>query len=458
MSQRLLLTITAFALLSLSLSASANSWPQFRGPDSNGLTSEEKLPSEWDADTNIQWTATVPGTGWASPIVWGDKVFISTAVADESTLPPRRERDAEDDDEEEDDEEEEPRTPPTTVYSWELYCLDRNTGEVLWNRVAHAGNPRNHIQPANTYASETPVTDGEYVYAYFGMVGIFCYDFEGKPIWQKEFGFQPMLFDFGTASSPALAGDLLFLQIDSEEDSYLLALDKRTGNERWRKPRNEPSTWSSPVIWKNKVRTELVTSGNTARSYDPETGKILWTLEMPGRPISATPTGDEERIIMASGEQEDEDGERPGFMYSIRAGAQGNITPEAGSSTSANIEWMQENTALSMSSPLIYGGSVYVLNNRRGRVSSYNVETGTPHHEAARLKGAKGFWASPWGNDGKVFLLDEKGTTHVLEAGSSLEVTGQNKIEDKFWASPAIAEGGIVFRGTKQIYYVKNPS
>jgi outer membrane protein assembly factor BamB len=470
----------AIAFLCLSLSASASSWPQFRGPDSNGLTSEEQLPSEWDADTNVVWTSSVPGKGWASPIIWGDKVFISTAVLDESTLSQEeRERmareeawvdddeegeegeeeepeedEAEEDDDDEEEEEEEPREPPTTVYSWELYCLDRLTGEVLWNRVAHKGTPLHHSHPANTYASETPVTDGEYVYVVYGMVGVFCYDFDGKLIWEKDLGFQPMLYDFGTSSSPALAGNNLFIQIDNEGDSFILALDKRTGEEQWRKSRDESSNWSSPVIWKNKVRTELVTSGITARSYDPETGDILWSMEMPGQSIKATPAGDSDRIIIGSRGDEG----APSYLISVRAGAQGDITPDLDSITNDGVEWMQKNAGPSTSSPLIYGGSVYILGNDRGRVSSYDVETGTPHHEGERLKGARAFWASPWGYDGKVFCLDERGTTHVLAAGSSLEVIGQNKIRDRFWASPAIAEGGIVLRGTKNIYCVKNPS
>jgi len=290
---------------------------------------------------------------------------------------------------------------------------------------------------------------------HFGMVGVFCYDFDGNLIWEKGLQAKPMLHDWGTASSPALAGDHVLLQIDTEGDSFLIALDKNTGEERWRKSRDEKSNWCSPVVWKNKVRTELVTSGKTARSYDPETGELLWSLEMSGDATSATPVGDSERIILGTEKRREEE---PGYLISVRAGAQGDITPASGSSTSEGVAWMRKNAGPAKASPLIYRGFVYILDNDRGRVSCYDVETGKPRYERTRLKGARAFWASPWGYDGKVFCLDQRGTTHVLEVGPSLEVIGQNKIKDKFWASPAIAAGGIVFRGTKKIYYVENPS
>jgi outer membrane protein assembly factor BamB len=452
-------------LLCVSMPLWADNWPQFRGPNGNGLTLEEQLPAKWDADTNIVWTATVPGTGWSSPIVWEDKVFISTAVGDESTLPPgwqdsyfevadeddEEQGDEGEDEEDEADEEEVVKEPPTTVYSWQLHCLDRNTGEVLWKRVARAGNPRNHTHAANTYASETPATDGEHIYVYFGMVGVFCYDFDGNLIWEKDLGVHPMLADWGTASSPTLAGDHVFLQIDSEGDSFLIALDKRTGEQRWRKPRDEQSNWSTPVVWKNKVRTELVASGKTVRSYDPNTGELLWSLRMSGHQSIGSPTGDSERIIIGSWEEEE-----PGYLIAVRAGAQGDITPAPGSYTSDGVLWMQKDAGPSIVSPLVYRDSVYILDNS-GTVNCYNVETGAPRYQKERPKGARRFWASPWGYDGKVFCLDERGTTHVLDAGSALRVLGQNKIKDKFWASPAIAGGRIVLRGARQIYCVKNP-
>ena len=445
------LLIIAIALVGVPASVSAGEWPQFRGPQSNGLSVEQQLPIAWSADSNVGWTAKVPGTGWSSPIIWDDKVFISTAVADPETLPPPRERgrgnDDDDDDEGEEgeeEEEEEEREPPTTVYSWELYCLDRNTGEILWNKVAHEGNPLNHTQDANTCASETPVTDGEFVFVHFGMVGVFCYDFSGTLIWKKYVGAVPMLYDFGTASSPALGKNNFFLQIDNGEESFLVALDKKTGEEQWRKPRAESSNWSSPIIWNNKFRNELVTSGQTARSYDPATGDLLWSLNMPGRSTSASPAGDGDRLILGTQEEEE-----PGYLISVRAGATGDITPSKGELASEGAVWMQKNAGPSMASPLLYRDSVYVLDNRGGNVNCYDIETGAPRYQDERLAGARAFWASPWGYDGKVFCLDDSGTTYLLEAGAELNLLATNKIKGKFWASPAMSDGGIVLRGTE---------
>jgi outer membrane protein assembly factor BamB len=255
------LTNIAVALLFTAIPASAGDWPQFRGPQSNGLTPVLELPTSWSADENLSWSVEIPGAGWASPIIWEDRVFISTAVLDPATAPKNTRRlddDEEGDDgEEEEEEEEEPREPPTTVYSWELYSLDRETGEVLWKKVAHEGNPPHHTHEANTYATETPVTDGEHVYVYFGMVGVFCYDLQGNLIWEKEMESVPMLYDFGTASSPALGDNNIFLQIDNEDDSYIIALDKKpptgaapssgkTANEPNSSPPDKPHALTTP--------------------------------------------------------------------------------------------------------------------------------------------------------------------------------------------------------------------
>jgi outer membrane protein assembly factor BamB len=245
--------IITIALLFTALPASAGDWPQFRGPQSSGLASALELPTSWSADENLSWSVEIPGAGWASPIIWEDRVFISTAVLDPATAPKKSAREWDDDDDEE--EEEEPREPPTTVYSWELYSLDRETGEILWKQVAHEGNPRHHTHESNTYATETPVTDGEYVYVYFGMVGVFCYDLQGNPIWEKDMEAVPMLYDFGTASSPALGDNNIFLQVDNEEGSYILALDKKPEKNSGANPAKKAPIGAAPSFGKTAYET-----------------------------------------------------------------------------------------------------------------------------------------------------------------------------------------------------------
>ena len=459
----------------------ADGWPQFRGPESRGISLDKNLPHEWGTERNVRWKVPIPGSGWSSPIVWGDKVFITTAVSTEPVgetaggregrrefgqrqgerggRPPSQGR---------------PRggggpegrpqrsggggggrggEPPSTVYRWEVHCLQLDTGKTLWRQVAHEDRPRNRTHRSNTYASETPVTDGERVYAYFGMVGLFCYDLSGQLLWKKDMGEYPMRSNWGTSSSPVLHEDSIFLQIDHEAESYLLALDKKTGDERWRLPRDEGSNWSTPIIWKNSKRTELVTTGMVTRSYDPATGKLLWSLNMGGGRSSSSAVGDKDRLYLGT-----EARGRPGSdasggtLFAVKAGGLGDITPEPGVDANAGISWSQPGAGPSMASPLVYEGYVYILDRRGGAVSCYDAKTGEIAYQGHRLDGARAFWASPWGNKGKIFCLDETGSVYVLAPGPEMKVLARNTLSEKFWASPAMTSGAIVLRGVNHVY------
>jgi len=456
------LILTGFA----AMPAGAGEWPRFRGPAANGLTSEDQLPLKWNADENIAWKFKLPGQGWSSPIVWGNKLFVTTAVTDN---PPkaanyrrnrnrkagggnranrgkgrRRPRGAS------------RRTPPDSVYRFEVYCLDYSTGDVLWNKLAKEGKPSIPTHHSNTYASETPVTDGERVYAVFGMTGLFCYDFDGNLVWEKALDAFPMKAGWGTSSSPVLSGDHLFLQIDNEKKSFLVALDKKTGDESWQVPREERSNWSTPVVWKTEQRTELVVGGRTVRSYDPMTGDVLWQLHMGGGRSSASPVIEGDRLYVGTEERNrggyDDGG---GTLFAVAAGASGDITPEEGQTTSEGVLWSTPKTGMSMASPLVYQDHVYVLERRSGLANCFDAETGEPVYKRKRVSGARAFWASPWAYDGKVFCLDDTGTTHVLQGGSEFKVLGKNTIEDRFWASSAIADGKLVLRGVDYLYCIE---
>lgn len=344
----------AFSFL-LTGHAIAGDWPQFRGPNGAGVADESKLPAEWSAEHNVQWKVTVPGVAWSSPIVWGNRIFVTTAVTSNQRKPrsdgggrgrspfgggngrpgerpydnpnapegvPAGENRAPQETPRPDNSPgaaDAPRsgpraggrpgggggrsqTPPDAIYQWQVLCLDRVTGNVLWKQTALEAKPRIATHGSNTYASETPVTDGERVYAYFGMHGLFCYDMEGKLLWQKDLGSYPMVMGWGTSSSPALNDERVFVQCDNEEKSFLVALDKRTGDEQWRVERNDHSSWSTPLVWRNKLRTEVVTLGSPMlRSYDPATGKQLWELNMGSGQPSSTPVADGEMLYAGLG-------------------------------------------------------------------------------------------------------------------------------------------------------------
>ena len=351
-------------LLTLSCTARAENWPQFRGPGGRALPSDSRLASEWGEEANIAWKAKLPGVAWSQPVVWDDRIFVTTAITDNQPKPSvgqqpvrggqsrngfgpsagrRRNGGSPAPDGQpatpgadvapKADSDDTPQTigkdgpdrsrsegtgggpgrtgrggfgrgsqPPDQVYRWMLMCLDRKSGRVLWEQLAHEGKPTIATHRSNTFASETPVTDGKYVYAYFGMTGLYAYDLDGKLVWSKNLGSFPMMMGWGTGSSPALDAHRLFLQCDNEQQSFMVALDKETGNELWRIAREEKSNWSTPLVWKNSKRTELVTAGGTRmRSYDPSDGHQLWEMAgLRGR-CSATPIGTDELLFVGVG-------------------------------------------------------------------------------------------------------------------------------------------------------------
>ena len=424
--------------LSLLLTANlaASQWPKFRGPSSNGVIEGGSLPTRWSQTDKIRWKVNVPGRGWSSPVVWKDKIFLTTAILKTpgDTAGSHRQD----------------RISTDHVFSWEVYCLNRNDGAVMWKTVAFEGHPRIPTHTGNTYASETPVTDGERLYVYFGMIGLFCYDLNGALVWKKDLGAFSMETDWGTSSSPVLHDGILYLQIDNEERSFLVALDAKTGDERWKLGRDENSNWSTPVIWKHRTRSELVVQGKKTRSYDLQSGNVLWELNLQGGRNIVSPVPDGERLFV--GNEKKGGG---GVLFAIKAGASGDITPQGEATTSSSVIWSTPNSGIEMSSPLVYEGFVYVLSRRNGLVYCYNADTGDVAYYRTPIGGAGEFWASPWGYDGHVFCLDASGTTHVLATGPALNRIGKNTINDQFWATPAATPGMLIMRGAKYVYAIE---
>jgi outer membrane protein assembly factor BamB len=445
--------IRRIALLSACLAGSAVSvmagnWPQFRGPNGDN-TVTETFPHTWDPETNIRWQFPTPGEGWSAPIVWGNRVFLTAAIpdpepsaaaADSQPAPAegraRRNR------------------TTSTPYRWEVMCLDAASGEVLWRRVARTGLPPIPRHSSNTFATETPVTDGERVYAYFGMTGLYCYDLEGNPIWDHHLGTYKMRADWGTASSPLLFEGRLYLQIDNEEQSFLAALDTATGKELWRVNREEHSQYCTPYIWKNRLRTELVTGGQVCRSYDPATGELLWQLDLAKGRGSASPVGDAERLYVGT-ELRDNDGadDGGGFLFAVRAGAAGDITPASAGAGGASVAWVLPRSGLQMASPVICAGHLYLLERRSGILRCVNAETGKLAY-VQRLEGSRAFWSTPWVHEDKVFCLDDRGTTHVIQGGPEFRVLTTNTLPGQFWSTAAIADGALYLRSTQALYCI----
>ncbi len=451
------MSLRYFAALSLLLTCAAAwaDWPQFRGPTGNSLADRAKPPMAWDNTSNVAWKVRVPGVAWSQPIVVGDKIFVTTAVSDKQKKP----------------------TPdaggfgkggfgkggfgkggfgkggfgkgPNEVYRWEVHCLDRATGKPLWKKVAAERKPSIPTHATNTYASETPATDGERVFAYFGMVGVYCYDLGGQLLWKKELGSYPMGMALGTGSSPALADGRLFVQCDNEQKSFLVALDAKTGGEVWRVNRRAKSSWSTPFVWRTKQRTEVVACGSGGvTSYDPATGKVLWELHGITASFQASPTADGERIYF---------GHTPPFgtatLYAVKAGASGDITPRGGATSSAGVAWVKSRSGPYMASPLVYQGRLYVAN--KGVLACFDAATGKELYRG-RLPDARGITASPWAADGKIYVLDEDGQTFVVQAGEKFKLLAQNKVDGgMFWASPAVDGDRLLLRGTDWLYCIE---
>jgi len=305
-----------------------------------------------------------------------------------------------------------------------------------------------HIK--NTYASETPVTDGQRLYVYFGNVGLFCYDLDGKELWSKHFGSFKTVYNWGTAASPVLHEDRLYIVNDNEERSFVAAFDKTTGKEIWRVSRDEKGNWATPYVWQNQQRTELVIPGkNKTRSYGLD-GKLLWELGGMSSIVIPTPFSGHGLLYIASGYVGDK--KRP--IFAVRPGASGDITLPDGQSSSEFIAWSLPQAGPYNPSPILYGDYLYVLYDR-GLFGCYNAHTGEVVYAARRIApGANAFTVSPWANDGKIFCLSEDGDTFVIQAGPEFKLLGTNKLDEMCMATPATLRGSLIIRTISKLYRI----
>jgi outer membrane protein assembly factor BamB len=435
------LAVLLLATANLSVSA-ADNWPRYRGPDAMGVAEEAQLPDSWDVSKNVEWKSDIPGRGWSSPIVWGDRVFLTTVVDSGNAEEAKKglyfggNR----------------NKASKEIHEWRVLCLDLTTGKVLWNEVVHKAAPSNPIHIKNSYASETPVTDGEFVYAYFGNVGVFCFDFDGKLKWKKPFDVVRTRFDWGTASSPVLHNGRLYIVNDNEEQSYLVALAASNGEEIWRVNRDEGSNWAAPFVWENELRTELITPGTgKTRAYDLS-GKQLYQFGGASSITIATPYAKFGKLFVSSGYILDS--KKP--IWAIQPGASGDISLKPDETSNEFVTWCQKGAGPYNPSTIVYGDQLYVLLDR-GLVASYDARTGKPVYGRKRLPNGRAFTSSPVAANGRLYFVNEFGVTFVVKAGREYELLAENSLaeEDMCMATPAIVGDRLLIRTAARIYCIR---
>ena len=418
-------------------------WSQFRGPGARGISENERLPVHWSATENVAWKTDLPGRGWSSPIVAGNRVFLTSVINQGESEDPKKglyfggDR----------------PTPPDSLHQWMVFCLDLETGDVLWKRQVHAGKPTTAIHLKSSFASETPVTDGVRVYAYFGNIGLFCFDLQGELIWEKFLTPQKTRNGWGTAASPVLHKNRVYLVNDNEDDSYLLALDKNTGEEIWRIKRDEKSNWSTPYVWVHDQRTEIVTPGTgKVRSYDLS-GKLLWELTGMSTITIATPYEHDGLLYISSGYVGDRR-HRP--IYAIKPGASGDISLADNEDANEWIAWCQKMAGPYNPSTLIYDDRLFVLYDF-GFMACFNTADGATIFKRQRIPNGRAFTSSPWAYGGLVFCLNEDGVTYVIKVGEDLEILHANELaeDDMAMATPAIVGQRLLIRTAARIYCIE---
>ncbi len=428
--------LATLSLTSLLRAASPENWPQYRGAGARGISGDDpRLPDRWSTSENIVWKTLLPGIGWSSPIVWGDRVFLTTAVSEGQVGEIRKGfyNAAEN------------PQPPQDVHHWEVYALDWKTGDIVWRKEVHSGAPKTPTHLKNSYASETPVTDGERVYAHFGHLGTYCLDWNGNVVWSKEWQPYATVLGWGTGSSPALHEGRLYIVNDNQQNSYLLALDKKTGEEIWRVARDEQGSWATPYVWRNENRTELVVWGsNRFRSYDFD-GKLLWEFAATQHSAIPTPFSAHGLLYVASAF---------GPVYAIRPGGSGDISLRVGETTNEMVAWSLPNSGPYNTSPLVYDDYYYTLLDR-GFFTCHDARTGREVYGRQRIDREAGtFTASPWAYNGKIFCLSEDGDTFVIEAGPEFNVLRKNPLGEFTMATPAITHGSLLLRTESALYRI----
>jgi len=428
-------------LIALALLAPGD-WPQFRGPAGNGVVPAAAIPLTWSETENVAWKVAVPGHGWSQPVVVGDTLYVTTAVGAGSPKPLTHQAGIDAPDTSKD-------PVPAAEIEWLVCAYDLATGAARWTASAGKGPARFQIHPSNTHASETPAADASGVYAYFGSTGtVAAFDTAGKARWKVELGAFPTQDAFGTGSSPVLFEGKLFVQVFSEERSFLVALDTATGKELWRVERGAGTSWNTPLLWRTKARVELVASGKKhIAGYDPASGKELWTLAGVDTPDSSSPACDAERLYFGFR------GARVnGPLYALAAGLSGSLAPAAGASALTGQAWQTPSSAPGMPSPVSASGQLYTLSS--GFLSCFDATTGQQRFKE-RLEGSGIVMASPIAVGDRLVVVGESGKAFVLAAKPTFELLGGGQLDEVIWTTPSVAGDALLLRGVEHLYCLR---
>ena len=461
-----LLALSALALLPATPAAYGQDlvWPQFRGPDSNPVGAHARLAERWSKTENVEWSQEIPGRGWSSPIVTGGKVYLTTVTTDGKSKPPQvgteysneyvaelrkqglpmdkvlervTERDIE--------------LPKEVKLHYFLYCLNLKSGKMEWQKEFHAGQPPGGRHRKNSFTSESPVTDGKFIYVYVANLGLWAFDLKGKPVWATPLEANPIYLDFGTGSSPALAGNLLLIVNDNEKQQYIAAFDKQTGKQLWRTnreigPKGRRSAWVTPFVWRHALRTEVVAVGpEVVVSYDLA-GKELWRMSgMSASPIPMPFAYDGLLYI---------NGGRGAALVALRPGAAGDISLAKDQTSNEYVVWSEARGGTYLPSPVAYEGGVYALT-ETGILSRFDAKTGKLTYRTRIDPAATAFTTSPWAYNGKLFCLSEEGQTFVIATGEQFRLLHVNELDDMAQASPALVGERLLIRTEHRLYSIR---
>lgn len=428
--------LSSLALLTITVGAA--NWPQWRGPGGLGISDEKNLPVEWSVTKNIKWKIPIAGRGHSSPVVWGNKIFLTTAIEGDVVPGAKAARHMNGDKE---------FLHPDSVgadrkHAFKVIAVNADNGKVLWERIAFEGTPYDNRHRKSSYAASTPATDGKMVYAFFGTEGLYAYDMNGKLAWKADLG-KLGTVGMGTGTSPILHENLIILQCDEDngEASFIVALDKKTGKEIWRVPRKVQISWATPIVISTAKRTELITVGTESIiAYDPATGKELWRHKGVESNAIPSPVANHEMVFLSAGFPAK-------VAMAIRLGASGDLTE------SSNVAWKYAKGTAYVPSPILYEDYLY-LTTDRGILTCLDARTGEVKYEGGRIPIPATFTASPVAFDGKILMTSEDGDTFIVKAGPKHEILGTNSVGEPVYASPAIAGQRIVIRGEKNLYSI----
>ena len=457
----------ALFLISLTAHGQDISWQQFRGPESNPVGANARLAERWSKTENVEWSQEIPGRGWSSPIVAGGKVYLTTVTTDGKSKKPQigteysneyiaelvkqglpeeevlkrvTERDVE--------------LPNEVTIHYLLYCLDLKSGKAEWTKEFHTGRPPGGRHRKNSFVSETPVTDGKFIYVYVANLGLWAFDLKGSVVWTTPLEANPIYLDFGTGSSPALSGNLMIIVSDNQKQQYIAAFDKQTGKQVWRvnrdigssEPPRQRSGWATPYIWRHALRTEIVAIGpETVVSYD-QAGKELWRMAGMAMTPIPTPFAYEGLLYINGGRG------RP--LFAIRPGATGDISLKEGQTSNEFIVWSQARGGTYLPSSLAYEGAVYTLT-ETGILNRFDAKTGKQTYKTRIDPAATAFTTSPWAYNGKLFCLSEEGQTFVVKTGEQFQLLHVNELDDMALASPALVGGRLLIRTEHRLYSIR---